>query len=76
MCLEKFLWNFGHFPIYKGRKLFFQSDFFCLKRPKEAVTRGIYWRNRSLANNYYFDILRVSQLDTSDIFATKKGCEG
>ena len=76
MCSKKFLWNFGHFPIYKGRKLFFSGDFFCLKRPKEAVTRGMHWQNRLLVNSYYFDILSVGQLDTSDIFATYEECEG
>ena len=76
MCFKKFLWNFEHLPIYKGRKLFFRSDFFCLKRPKEAVTRGMYWRNRSLTDNYYFDTSRVGQLDTLDIFATYKGVRG
>ena len=72
MCLKSFLWNFGHLLIYKGRKLFFSGGFFCLKWPKEAVTRGIHWRNRSLVNNYY---LVVGQLDTSDIFATYGECE-
>ena len=76
MCLKKFLWNFDHFPIYKGRKLFFSGDFFCLKRPKETATRGIYWRNRSLVNSYYFDTLSVGQLDTSAIFAAYGECEG
>ena len=27
-------------------------------------------------NNYYFDILRVGQLDTSEIFATKESWKG